>query len=383
MKLADLIHDFLISWFKRKTNFLLFEEAWKELYNEFPVNRLLLLRFIVGEKGLISLLSASALSMTLGAEPEPNLLTALYKIFKERGDFKEESSHFIEATANIGWGRTDFDTINVGTTSCIVSAAAGAKMVKSSSSKFFSKSGSGDLLQFLSMPRLEDKELAMDVLQATNLAFLRGEKFSPTCTKFSRRLVSAPSELLKSLAALTYPLRYAFVLMNPLGCVYGVRGLGIPYARQFSEALALIHPTIKRNITLYGVNEDGTILDEATVSGITYATIYDGINHKSFILTSEDLTSLGLQKWKSFELKVEEAKQGYKVVEKLLKGELTKDSPFVHLIALNSAFNLWAYGTVKDLKDGVELSLQTIQDGLGYEKIQQYREYLKERGGKK
>ena len=166
------------------------------------------------------------------------------------------------------------------------------------------------------------------------------------------------------------------MFINPLGAMYGVRGIGLPYTEQFTKALRIVHSYIKRNITLYGENTDNTIIDEATVSGTTHVTICDNERITNYDIKPEDLTELGLRYWKPEDLVIKDASQGYKIAEKLLKGELKKDNPFVHLIALNSAFNLLAHGIVRELKDGVEQSFYVIESGLGIKKVNEYKEYV-------
>lgn len=102
--------------------------------------------------------------------------------------------------------------------------------------------------------------------------FLKGEDFSVASTRFSDALINRFQEEKELLAWLTYPLRFASLFINPLVAKYGVRGLGVDLLDVFNRALVVAHPEMQHNIAVIGLNNDGTMLDEVTVAGVTSDT---------------------------------------------------------------------------------------------------------------
>ncbi len=372
--------DYFRSLFKLNTQ-VSFADALVETWSSFPLKKIPILRLILTTKELAAILAASGLSMSLLIEPSEYKLVELYRAFKKMGNFREETAEHLVAVANEGWGYTGFESINVGTLAIIIAAAMGIPSVKSGSKKFFSRSGSGDQIRALNVPRISNIKLAKRILKQTNLVFLKGEDFSIVATEFSNMLVSRFQKEKELLAWLTYPLRFAFLFINPLGAKYGIRGLGIDLLDIFNRALIRVHPEIQRNIALIGLNKDGSIIDEATIAGTTKIHVIESKGENLLVLRPGELKELGLNFWNPEDIVVTDNRQGYQIAENLLKGKLPKNNPFVHLVALNAALHCLVYRGSLDfsiLRDCTEHALVTIQEGLGWQKLEEYREALKE-----
>jgi len=380
-ELKELINYFR-SLFEPKTQSSL-SNALEIIWKEFPLKKILLLKLILSREELAAILAASGLSMSLLVSPSEQKFVQIYQAFKRMGDFKEETGGPIEAVANEGWGYTGFESINVGTLATIIAAAMGIPSVKSGSKKFFSSSGSGDQLKSLRVPRIDNIDVAKQILQQTRLVFLKGEGFSRGATIFTDTLISRLQEEKELLAWLTYPLRFAFLLINPLQAIFGVRGLGVDLLEVFNKALIMTHQEIRRNIAVIGLNKDGTIIDEATIAGITKIHIIDSERERSLIIAPNELRDLGLNSWDPEDIIITNSEQGYQIAEKLLKGYLPKNNPFVHLIAFNAALHCLAYRASPDLsnlRDCIENALVIIMDGSGWRKLREYKDMVKEVG---
>lgn len=377
--MEELINYFR-SLFEPKTRGSL-SSALEIVWKEFPLRKIFLMKLILSRKELVAILAASGLSMSLLVSPSKQKLIQIYEAFKRMGDFKEETGGPMEAVANEGWGYTGFESINVGTLATIIAAAMGIPSIKSSSKKFFSYSGSGDQLESLRVPRIDNIDIAKQVIQQTGLAFLKGEEFSKVSTIFTSILISKLREEKELLAWLTYPLRFAFLLINPLQATFGVRGLGVDLLEVFNKALITIHPEIRRNIAVIGLNKDGTIIDEATIAGTTKIHVIDNERERLLIIGPNELRDLGLNSWNPKDIIITNSEQGYRIAEELLKGDLPKNSPFVHLVAFNAALHCLACHASPDfsnLRDCIETALAVILDGYGWRKLKEYRVAVEE-----
>ena len=336
---------------------------WRPLYLLYNIFHL--------RRRIISVLSASAVSMIFGLKPTVNVLAGLYLSFKDHNWLGEENiKHLTNAVSSEGWGGEEIPTINVGTPSAIIAASVGVKVVKSGSRTFFSVSGFSDFLSSTSIPKTTELKVAEKLLQTYGLSLIEGEAFAPGTELIVDTIsTKAPEDIRLIFRGLTYPLRYAFILMNPLRTVYAHRALGLPFTEVTTEALKNIHPYLKRVVCVFGRDISGRILDEVSTVGPTKVTLFDGNSTRTFTIMPEDL-DLPLRKTEEIIPKSKE--EGYKVIMEVLEGKRTKGDPYAELLAANVSSILCAAGKTEDLKEGVEIAFNAIEDGKPAELLKKY-----------
>jgi len=240
-------------------------------------------------------------------------------------------------------------TFNVSTAAALVVASCGVPVAKHGNRSVSSRCGSADILESFGVRiDLEPEEVAK-CIEEVGFGFMFAPKFHPAMAAVSRpRRELGIRTIFNVLGPMT----------NPAGAPRQLMGV---YDEKLTEKLAevLLRLGTKRAFIVHG--EDGT--DEVTVTGATKVTeIKDG-EIKSYTVTPEDF---GLKRAPFSEISgggtLEENRN---IVQRILTGEdrgAKRD-----MVALNSAFALLAAGRVESVEEGIELSMETLEEGKPYE----------------
>jgi len=275
-------------------------------------------------------------------------LTAL----KEKGESAQEVESFVaqmiahcspisiteRAVDTVGTGGDGAHTINISTTSAIIAAAAGARVVKHGNRAASSKSGSADLLEALGIAITLDGDGVARCVKEIGIGFCFAPIFHPSMR------FAAPAR--KDLGVPTI-----FNILGPLA------NPAQPQAMAVGVANAGVHQLMAQVLADRGVEgfvfrgDDG--LDEITLgTTTTVLTISSGVISKS----SLDPLDFAIDRAPVSALVGGEAKENAEITKAIFKGE--RGAPR-DAVVLNAAAAIAAY------KDETQLSLnERIEDGI-------------------
>ena len=338
-----------------------------------PLSRLL--EDILGGRGLTFNQAREIAESMLKGELDDVAIAALLVALRARGETAEVVAGFasslresclkvdtggLDPIDTAGTGGDGAHTINASTAAAIVAASLGVKVLKHGNRGVSSRSGSADFMESLGYPINHGPREASCILGRASFAFL----FAPAYHPAMKRVMPVRRRL---------GIRTVFNLVGPLANPGMVRRQVLGVA---SESLA---PVMAEAGSLLGYDrllvvhgEPG--IDEVSVSGETLLYEASGGRVESYTLTPRDL---GLARtYPLSELKVESPSES---VERFLRvtmgGGREADEAF---IAVNAAAALYVAGAVKDLRDGVEMALQALREGVVYSFIERLRGVARE-----
>ena len=247
------------------------------------------------------------------------------------------------AVDTCGTGGDAKGTWNISTAAALVAAGAGAVVAKHGNRAASSKSGSAEALAALGVNLEAGPDQVERCMREAGVGFL----FAPAHHSAVRHVVPARK---------TLGLRTIFNLLGPLSNPAGARRqlLGVFDARwlePMAEALRALGA--ERAWIVHG--DDG--LDELTTTGMSQVcALKDGAITR-FTVTPEDA---GLARAQLEDLRGGEPQENAQAITKLLSGET---GPYRDIVLLNAAAALVIADKAGDLKDGVALAAQAIDDG--------------------
>jgi anthranilate phosphoribosyltransferase len=156
-------------------------------------------------------------------------------------------------------------------------------------------------------------------------------------------------------------------LANPAGA--RIQMLGVYRADQtplIAEVLARLGS--KRALVVHGQDT----LDEISITGATQISELQNGRIKTYKIEPKDL---GIKRAKAKELEGGDAKQNARIIEGVLEGEL---GPRKDAVLANAGVALYTAGTVKDLKEGIELAKEVIDSEKALKKLNQLRDWFLE-----
>ena len=147
-------------------------------------------------------------------------------------------------------------------------------------------------------------------------------------------------------------------LTNPAGALNQVIGV---FDQKWVKPIAEVLKGLGSKHVLVVHSEDG--LDEISIAASTkVAELKDGII-EDYTISPQDfnLKTLSIE-----ELEVGSPEESLELAKQALKG---KHEAASQIVALNAGAALYVSGLVKDLKEGIEISLESINEGRGLEKL--------------
>lgn len=250
----------------------------------------------------------------------------------------------------VGTGGDGMGTYNISTATAFVVAGTGIPVAKHGNKALSSKSGAADVLSALGIDVMADMDKIERAITEAKIGFLN----APRHHGAMKYVMTARTEL---------GTRTLFNILGPLCNPASVK-------RQFSGAFSKdwIVPMAEtlgalgseRAWVVHG--SDG--LDEVTTTGPTFvAELKDG-QVTTFEITPEDA---GIARASLDDLKGGTPQENAEALRDLLRGET---SPYRDVVLMNAAAALIVAGKAKDLKEGVALAANAIDEGLARETLE-------------
>jgi anthranilate phosphoribosyltransferase len=293
---------------------------------------------------------------------------ALLSSLRTRGETVEEITGFAEAMRarsvkvpfkhegilldTCSTGGTGINTINIGTTSMFVIAAAGVNIAKHGNRAVTRRSSSADTLEALGVRLEQTPEQLSAALEKVGIAFLFARSHHP-----AMKFVAPIRAELKA--------RTVFNILGPLTNPAGANRqvLGV-FSPKFVEPLAGVLQALgtQRALVVHG---DG--MDDLTVSGETYITEASGDELKSYTLTPEEV---GLRRYRRDDLLGGDGAENAQILREILAGNIQGAKRDV--VLLNAGAGLYVSDKASSIKEGVNLARDLIDSGKALGKLEQY-----------
>ena len=257
-----------------------------------------------------------------------------------------------------GTGGDGADTFNISTAVAFVAASAGVTIAKHGNRSASGKVGSADVLEGLGIKLDAPMQLVVDAVEKTKITFL----FAPVW--HSSLVGLAP--LRKSLGV-----RTVFNLLGPLVNPFRPKAqvLGVAKPELLDPmAEALKNLGLKRAVVVHGAGG----LDEASLEGKNQVRFLEDGEIKSQIL---DIEELGLTSFPNSALSGGSLETNKDILLNLFQGRGTQAQREV--VALNTAFVLWASGLETNLRKGIQISLNCMDLSKPLDKFNDLKEFLK------
>ena len=280
-------------------------------------------------------------------------ITAIARVMRSFGrTVNPKVDGYLLDTCGTGGDKTK--TFNVSTTAAFVIAAAGVRVAKHGNRSFTSRCGSADVLEQLGVKLEIEPALVEKAIEEIGIGFMFAPNFHPAMKNVAsiRREIGVRT-VFNILGPLTNPARanaqligvYDSELLEPM-CV-AAHNLGA-----------------KSVMTVYGV--DG--VDEISLTGKTFIVKHqNGKTVREVILPGD----LGLDETTPEMLVGGDPEQNARLTARILSGHLGRNDPRVQIVAANAAAGLVLCEAAKDMRNGVELALNAVENGRGLRILRQ------------
>jgi anthranilate phosphoribosyltransferase len=249
-----------------------------------------------------------------------------------------------------GTGGDGMNTFNISTTTAFVVAAAGVTVAKHGNRAVSSGCGSADVLEALGVNIGAGPEVIEECVQQIGIGFL----FAPKLHGAMKYAIEPRREIgVRTIFNMLGP------LTNPAGATAQLIGV---YDPQLTEMFAGVLKNLgtKRAFVVHG--SDG--LDEATVTGETRVSELN-----NGIITTYNINPIDIfgETYKGAELVGGDASLNAQITKDVLSG---KDGACRKIVLLNAALALMAANKAAQLKEGVALAQECIDNGEAIKKLQ-------------
>jgi anthranilate phosphoribosyltransferase len=314
----------------------------------------------------------AAFNQVMGGEASPVQMAALLMGLRTKGETAAEVVGAVRAlrgamvrvkvpdttraTDTCGTGGGRVGTFNISTAAALVSAGAGAAIVKHGNRSFTSQSGSADVLEALRVPIPSGAESAERMFAACGMTFLFAPHFHPAMKHVGpvRRELALPT-IMNILGPLA----------NPAGVRRQVVGVADP-ARAELIAGALADLGAERALVVHA----RAGMDEISPVGVTDVwDVRDGKVRRD---------SIEPEGWKLPGGALEELAGGdpahnAELIERILRGE--DRSVRRSAVVINAAAALLVAGVAKDWKDGLGRAGRALDDGAALGVLEKLRAF--------
>jgi anthranilate phosphoribosyltransferase len=252
-----------------------------------------------------------------------------------------------------GTGGDKLQTFNISTTASFVVAAAGGIVAKHGNRSSSGVSGSADIFEYFGYDLNAEPSDVAKILEKHRICFMFAQKFHPAMKNVS-------------LARKQLATRTAFNLLGPLSNPANVKNqlVGV-FSNEFLTRLPQI---LKRkgveNIMTVRSN-DG--MDEFSTSSTNSVCI---LKNNIITVNSIDPEFLGLHKSSLHDIQIETKQNAIESFVGVLNN--TANQPMIETTALNAAAGLLVGNVVNSFEDGVELALNTINDGKAMKLLEKF-----------
>ncbi len=262
-----------------------------------------------------------------------------------------------------GTGGDKLNLFNVSTTSVFVLAAAGVAVVKHGNRGITSKSGGADVLEALGIKIDLPAEQFGSCLEEVGAGFLFAPLYHPAFKAVVpvRKLLAERGQ--RSIFNLLGP------LLNPARPDYQLIGVFDPAVGSvFADILTRLGR--KTAWAVHGSAGDAGGMDELSTLGESMIWATDGSNRVEYNIQP---SSLGLTEPALEELQGGDADKNASILIGILDG--TIKGPKRDIVTLNTAAGLTICGKAKDLKEGLKIANQAIDDGSALSVLKKWQAF--------
>jgi len=257
-----------------------------------------------------------------------------------------------------GTGGDKTKTFNVSTTAAFV---IGVRVAKHGNRSFTSRCGSADVLEQLGIKLEIEPALVEKAIEEIGIGFMFAPNFHPAM----KNVASIRREI---------GVRTIFNILGPLTNPAGANAqlIGVYDSELLEPMCVAAHNLGARSVmTVYGL--DG--VDEISLTGKTVIVKQQNGKTVREEILPEDL---GLKETTAEMLAGGDPEQNARLTARILSGHLGRDDPRVQIVAANAAAGLVLCEAAKNMKRGVELALNAVENGKG---LRILRELIELSGG--
>jgi len=259
----------------------------------------------------------------------------------------------------VGTGGDGGMTFNISTTVAFVAAGAGATVAKHGGRASSGKSGSADCLEQLGFNLDAAPEVLEQALNEIGITFL----FAPSFHKAMRHASLVRKQLgVRTLFNLLGP------LANPAGAPCQLIGV---FAPELTETFAEVLKKLGSRRVLVVHGHDG--MDEITLTTTTRCSELKDGKVKTYDI---DPASYFEELCTTAALEGGSPADNAAITRAILKGKM--HGPKRDIVLLNSAASLLAANHVADLKEGIRKSVDSLDSGAAYDKLEQLIRFSKQ-----
>ncbi len=286
------------------------------------------------------IISSLLTALKIKEETADEIAGACKSILNKATNFNRPDYHFGDI---VGTGGDPYNTINVSSMSAIVAGACGAKVCKHGNRKVSSSSGSADVLSALGLNLDASPEHSRLLLDTVGVCFIMAPNY--------HRAIKYVMPVRQTLKTRTI-FNIIGPLINPARPDYIVNGV---YDKRLLHTIGQAHNTlgVKRATIVHGSG-----LDEVALHGTTdVVELNNGIFEK-YTLSPSDF---GLAPQSLDTIEGGNVAYNSSVARAVFDG--TAKDEHKNIVAVNVAMYLRTAGIEKNLKKGVEIALNTINNG--------------------
>jgi anthranilate phosphoribosyltransferase len=267
-------------------------------------------------------------------------ITAATKVMREKSSKVSAPDNAIDTCGTGGSGSGKY---NISTAASLVAAGVGAVIAKHGNRALSSKSGSSQVLEELGVKLDIGPKKITECIEKSNIGFMFAPNHHP-----AMKYVGPVRQRLK--------VRTIFNILGPLSNPANVKKqlIGV-FDKKWLEPMAETLRNLGSERALLVNGSDG--FDELTTTGASYVAELNNGNIKTYEINP---VKLGLKLSKFDDLIGADPKHNAKKIVHLLEGE---KGPYRDIVLLNSAAALYVDGRVKNLKDGISMSENSIDNG--------------------
>lgn len=256
----------------------------------------------------------------------------------------------IGAVDTCGTGGDTAGTYNISTAAAIVLAACGVPVAKHGNRAVSSKSGSADVLETLGINIDADMIIVKKCLDELGISFLMATRHHSAARHVGPARASLGTRTIFNLIG---------PLSNPAETKFQVIGV---FDQKWNRPMAEVLGRLGSKHVWVVTGSDG--LDEITITGETHVAEYKDGKVTEFTITPED-AGLGRAKLKDIEGGDPEFNAA--AIIDIMSG---KKNAYRDIVLLNTAAALIVSGKVDNLKDGVRIAADAIDNGTAKAKLE-------------
>ncbi len=256
-----------------------------------------------------------------------------------------------------GTGGDNLQTFNISTTASFVIAAAGGSVAKHGNRSVSGVSGSADIFEYFGFDLNSEPWEVEELIEKLGIGFMFAPKFHPAM----KNVASARKILGK---------RTAFNLLGPLSNPAKVKHqlIGV-FANDYINRIVKIMQKNHSEIILAVRSEDG--MDELSTTSKNKICMLKNNEISEFIINPE---KYNLQKGQLSDIQIKTKQEAIDSFVNVLNN--SSNRTMKEITVLNAAGGMVAGGMCENFEEGVEMSLNTINNGKAFEKLKQFaKEY--------